>query len=119
MTSAGLFNLKLLLKFVAIVVALGSLWIICMGQPKSRWESSYSLTNEVNGSECNCLEVIRGNVDEISKAKSLVLRGDFRKQFLVTNDFYIDATKDCKCVAEFHSFVAPSSFSICIFFQDN
>lgn len=100
-------NLNLLLKIMVIVVVLGVLWITCIGQPKSRWGSSYTLTDGVEESECDCLEVMRGNVDEITKAKLLVLKKNFRKNVHVPDDFYIDATQDCKCVAELISFVAP------------
>lgn len=107
MTLARHFNLSLLLKIIVVVVVLGLLGITCIGRPKSRWKSSYTLTDGVEGSECNCSEVMRGNVDEITKAKLLVLRKDFRKKVHVPDDFYIDATRDCKCVAELVSFVAP------------
>lgn len=98
-------SLKLLLK---IMVLLGSLWMFTLvREPKSKWNPSHILTDGVPGSACNCLEVLRGDEEEIEKAKILSIRRDFRRKVRVPDDLYINATQDCKCVAGFISFVAP------------
>lgn len=92
------FNLKLFLKIMVVVVVLGSLWIIRVRQSQSRWKTSYILTDGGEGSDVNCSEVMLGNADVLSKAKLRVLRKDFLQKVRVPDDFYIDATQDCKCV---------------------
>lgn len=90
------FNLKLLLK---VAIILGSLWIFTLvHELQSRWNPSYILTDEVSGSSCNCLKVLLGDVEEIEKAKLLSIRKDYRAKVRVTDDFYINATQDCKYV---------------------
>lgn len=92
-------SLKLLLK---IVVVLGSLWgFTLILTPQSRRNPSYILTDGVPGSSCDCLKVLYGDLEEIEKAKLLSIRRDFRTKVRVTDDFYINATRDCKYVVPF------------------
>ncbi|XP_075903240.1 beta-1,3-galactosyl-O-glycosyl-glycoprotein beta-1,6-N-acetylglucosaminyltransferase-like [Nelusetta ayraudi] len=86
-------SLKLLLK---IMVLLGSLWMFTLvREPKSKWNPSHIVTDGVPGSSCNCLEVLRGDEEEIEKAKLLSIRRDFRRKVRVPDDLYINATHDC------------------------
>lgn len=102
MTATRHFSLTLQLKITVVIV--GLLLIICVSQPKSKWDSSYTLTDGVEESECSCSKVMRGNVDEIAKAKLLVFRKDFHGKVHVPDEFYIDATLNCKWVV---GFLAP------------
>lgn len=97
------FSLKLLLK---IVVVLGSLWMVTLvHKPQSRWNPSYHLTDGVLESSCDCLKVLHDDDEEVEKAKLLSIRRDFRNKVRLTDDFYINATQDCKYVKGFFIFV--------------
>lgn len=99
------FSLKLLLKIAVVLVLLWTLSLV--SKPQSRWDLFYIPTDGLPGSSCDCLKVLRGDVEEIEKVKLLSIRKDFRRKVRVTDDFYINATQDCKYVKGFFSFVAP------------
>lgn len=97
-----------------MTVLLGSMWMFTLVfKAQSRWNPSYLLTDGVPESLCNCVEVLRGNADEIEKTKLISIRKDFRKRVRVPDDFYVNATQDCKYVML--NLYAPFSKEKCLF----
>lgn len=98
--------LKLLLK---LTVVLGSLWMLyLMSHPKTDLDPTYSLryswleyTDADGGPEkvCNCTAIMQGEREALKQAKLLTITKDFRKNVRIPDEHYINATRDCRCVA--------------------
>lgn len=97
-------HLQLLLKFTAGV---GSLWtLFLLTQLQTGWSPSYLFSyggldySEDGGpaSACNCSAILRGDPEEMQKAKLLSITRDFRRSVRVPDEFYINATGDCRHV---------------------
>lgn len=110
-------SLKLLLKLTVVVV---SLWmLILLSQPKTGRDPasifSYSWLDytDADGSPeaaCDCSAILGGEKEEIEKAKILSITTDFRKSVQIPDEYYINATQDCRCVAGFSHFIALSHY---------
>lgn len=98
-------SLQLLLKLTA-AVALLLLVFIELAQRQPGWNPSYIFSygrvdyvDAAPESAYSCSEILRGNAEEIEKAKLLSMTRDFRKSVQIPDEDYINATKDCRCVA--------------------
>ncbi len=98
--------LQLLLKLTA---ALGTLCMITLlSWPKSGWDPTYILKyswlefTDADGDPenvCNCSAILQGERETLEQAKLLAITKDFRKSVQIPDEYYINATKDCRCVA--------------------
>uniref|UniRef100_A0A3B4ZF82 Beta-1,3-galactosyl-O-glycosyl-glycoprotein beta-1,6-N-acetylglucosaminyltransferase-like n=1 Tax=Stegastes partitus TaxID=144197 RepID=A0A3B4ZF82_9TELE len=92
-------QLSLLLK---LTVVLGSVWMLSLlSDMKTDWSLNYSWLEytDIDGGpekECNCSAIMRGNKAELEKAKFLTITKDFRKRVQIPDEYYINATKDCR-----------------------
>lgn len=99
-------QLKLLLK---LTVVLGSLWMLYLpGWPRTGWSPTYSLrhswleyTDDDGGPEkvCNCSAILQGEREALDQAKLLSITKDFQKSVRIPDEYYINATQDCRCVS--------------------
>ncbi|XP_022613377.1 beta-1,3-galactosyl-O-glycosyl-glycoprotein beta-1,6-N-acetylglucosaminyltransferase-like isoform X1 [Seriola dumerili] len=95
-----------LLLLLKITLGLGSLWMLSLlSRPKTSWDPTYFLsyswleyTDADGGPEtaCNCSEILRGERQALEQAKLLTLTEDFRKSVHIPDEYYINATKDCR-----------------------
>lgn len=104
-------SLQFLLKIAAVLGLLGMLALL--RQPRTAWNPSYifsyswlDYTDNGGGPEsaCDCVAILRGDVEEIEKAKLLTITRDFRRSVRVPDEYYINATRDCRCAAIFKPF---------------
>lgn len=96
-------SLKLLLK---LTVVLGSLWMLSLlSRPKTGWDATYILryrwleyTDADGGLEkvCNCSAILRGEREAVEQAKILTITKDFRKSVHVPDEYYLNASQDCR-----------------------
>lgn len=91
--------LSLLLK---LNVVLGSLWMISLlnelRTDRSFKNSWWEYTDADGGleKECNCSAILQGETEALEKATILALAKDFRKSVQIPDEYYINATKDCR-----------------------
>lgn len=119
-------SLPFLLEIAAV---LGSLWMLALlCQPQTAWNPSYIFSygwldyagDDDDGSPesaCDCVAILGGDAEEIEKAKLLSLSRDFHKSVQIPDEYYINATQDCRCVAGFGrlSALGPSElYRICM-----
>lgn len=114
-----LLNRGCLLLLLKLSVALGSLWILSLLHgPTMCWNPTYALryswfdyTDIDGGPEtvCNCSAILRGDREALEQAKLLGITKDFRKSVQIPDEYYINATKDCR-------FVSLYSFQKLIFY---
>lgn len=98
-----------LLRLLKLIVVLGSLWMLSLvSRPKTGWDPTYILryswleyTDADGGPEkvCNCSAILRGEMEALEQAKLLTITKDFHKSVQVPDEYYINATQDCRCVA--------------------
>lgn len=99
--------LKTLLLLLLLLTA-ASLWIhLQLTQHQFAWSpssyihstdwSDYRYSDGEPESACNCSAILQGDDKEVEKAQLLSLRGSFQKQVRVPDEFYISATRDCRC----------------------
>ncbi|XP_051807021.1 beta-1,3-galactosyl-O-glycosyl-glycoprotein beta-1,6-N-acetylglucosaminyltransferase-like [Acanthochromis polyacanthus] len=92
-------RLSLLLK---LTVVLGSVWMLSLlNELRTDWSLTYSWWEytDVDGGpekECNCSAILQGETEALEKAKLLTLTKDFRKSVDIPDEYYINATKDCR-----------------------
>lgn len=103
-------KLPLLLKFFA---ALLSLWLLSfVSLLKSDWTPAFKLhydwleyTDDGSPeSECNCSSILEGDQEALDQAKLLTLTRAFQKRIKISDEYYINATEDCRCVISNHTF---------------
>ena len=99
------------LKLLLLSVVLGSLWMLRISRPKMSWNPSYIMgyswleyTNDDGGPEkvCNCSAILLGETGALEQAKLLTITKDFKKSVQIPDEYYINATQDCRCVALNH-----------------
>ncbi|XP_074527410.1 beta-1,3-galactosyl-O-glycosyl-glycoprotein beta-1,6-N-acetylglucosaminyltransferase-like [Halichoeres trimaculatus] len=93
-------------QVLKLTVIMGLLLVLlAINNPKSGWDPSYVLryswleyTHKDGGPErvCDCSAILRGDREAVDQAKILTITKDFRKSILVPDDYYINATQDCK-----------------------
>ncbi|XP_051807026.1 beta-1,3-galactosyl-O-glycosyl-glycoprotein beta-1,6-N-acetylglucosaminyltransferase-like [Acanthochromis polyacanthus] len=92
-------RLSLLLK---LTVVLGSVWMLSLlNELRTDWSLTYNWWEytDVDGGpekECNCAAILQGEMEALEKAKLLVLSEDFHKSVDIPDEYYINATKDCR-----------------------
>ncbi|XP_004072394.1 beta-1,3-galactosyl-O-glycosyl-glycoprotein beta-1,6-N-acetylglucosaminyltransferase [Oryzias latipes] len=95
-------KLPLLLKFFA---ALLSLWLLSfVSLLKSDWTPAFKLhydwleyTDDGSPeSECNCSSILEGDQEALDQAKLLTLTRAFQKRIKISDEYYINATEDCR-----------------------
>lgn len=92
-------RLSLLLK---LTVVLGSVWMLCLlNELRTDWSFTYSWWEytDVDGGpekQCNCSAILQGDTKELEKATLLALSKEFRESVRIPDEYYINATKDCR-----------------------
>ncbi|KAM7017595.1 beta-1,3-galactosyl-O-glycosyl-glycoprotein beta-1,6-N-acetylglucosaminyltransferase-like [Tautogolabrus adspersus] len=92
--------------FLKLSLVLGSLWIyVLLHHPKSAWDPTYILryswleyTDDDGGPEkvCNCSAILHGEREAVEQAKLLTITKDFHKSVQIPDEYYINATQDCR-----------------------
>lgn len=98
-----------MMKVLLLLLSLtpGLLWILMqLSEHQYTWiPSSYILSNswlsytdDGGGPEsaCDCLAILQDDGEEIEKAKLLSLSRSFHKRVQTPDEFYINATQDCR-----------------------
>lgn len=91
------------MQFIAV---LGSLWMLSLlSQLKTGRSAAYILryqwleyTDDDESPEkvCNCSAILQGEKEELQKAKLLTISKEFQKSAQVPDEYYINATQDCR-----------------------
>lgn len=98
-----------------VTAALGSLWMFFLlidldeegNLPAYIFRYSWlEYTYDDSGPEkmCNCTAIMQGEKNALEKAKLLTITKKFKKSVHVPDEYYINATQDCRCVASYHYF---------------
>ncbi|XP_069034290.1 beta-1,3-galactosyl-O-glycosyl-glycoprotein beta-1,6-N-acetylglucosaminyltransferase-like [Embiotoca jacksoni] len=95
-----------LLLLLKLTVVLGSLWMLSQlrqvktgrGLPDILRYSQLDYTDVDCGPEkvCNCSAILQGEREALKQAKLLTITKDFRKRAQIPDEYYIDATQDCR-----------------------
>lgn len=97
-------SLKLMLKLAAVVASLGMLAVL---RHKTGWRNTYTfrydwlqITDADGNPEaaCNCSAVLQGDQVEIEKAKILGFTKEFQKAVHIPDEYYLNATQNCRSV---------------------
>lgn len=98
-----------LLLFLKLTLVLGSLWMLSLlTRPKAEWSLTYILryswlkyTDEDDSPEkvCNCSAILQGEREALEEAKLLAITKEFRKTVRIPDEYYINASQDCRCVS--------------------
>lgn len=97
-------SLKLILKLTTVVASLGMLVVL---RHKIGWRNTYmfhygwlEITDADGNPEaaCNCSAILQGDQEEIEKAKVLAIMKDFQKAIHTPDEYYVNATQDCRSV---------------------
>ncbi|XP_070760955.1 beta-1,3-galactosyl-O-glycosyl-glycoprotein beta-1,6-N-acetylglucosaminyltransferase-like [Enoplosus armatus] len=95
--------LQLLLKLTVAMGSLGMLFLL--SRPKTGWDPTYILRyswleyTDADGSPekvCNCSAILQGEREALEQAKILAITKDFHKSVQIPNEYYINATQDCR-----------------------
>ncbi|XP_071339163.1 beta-1,3-galactosyl-O-glycosyl-glycoprotein beta-1,6-N-acetylglucosaminyltransferase-like [Trachinotus anak] len=96
-------RLILLLK---LTIVLGSIWMLSLfSYPKTSWDPTYILSyswleyTDADGipeTACNCSAILRGEREALEEAKLLSITRDFRESVHIPDEYYINATQDCR-----------------------
>lgn len=82
--------------------------ISLLSRPKTSWDPAYILgyswleyTDADGGPEkvCNCSAILRGEAEALEQAKILSITKDFHESVHIPDEYYTNATLDCRCVA--------------------
>jgi len=102
-------------QLLKLTVALGSLWtIFLVSQLNTDWDPVFihkyswlDYTDDDGGPEkvCNCSAILQGEQEALEQAKLLTISKDFRKSIQIPDEYYNNATQDCRCVASNHMFL--------------
>ncbi len=92
-----------------LTVAMGLLWLsTLLSYSKPGWDPTYILKyswleyTDADGdleNMCNCSAILQGDTEALKEAKILTITKDFRASVQIPDEYYINATKDCRCVA--------------------
>ncbi|XP_065807539.1 beta-1,3-galactosyl-O-glycosyl-glycoprotein beta-1,6-N-acetylglucosaminyltransferase-like [Labrus bergylta] len=92
--------------FMKLSLVLGSLWIyVLLDHPKAAWDPTYRLmygwleyTDDDGGpvKVCNCSAILDGEREAREQAKLLTITKDFHKSVQIPDEYYINATQDCR-----------------------
>ncbi|KAF7669890.1 hypothetical protein LDENG_00100690 [Lucifuga dentata] len=90
--------------WLLIVCVLASLWLLLLSPSEKVWDSIYKLryswldyTDDSSPENvCNCSAILQGDVQAIKQAKLLTITKDFRKRIQIPDEYYINATQDCR-----------------------
>ncbi|XP_071385591.1 beta-1,3-galactosyl-O-glycosyl-glycoprotein beta-1,6-N-acetylglucosaminyltransferase-like [Centroberyx affinis] len=87
----------------------GALGLLCMlsllGPPEMDWDPTSSFTNswleytDADGNPedvCNCSAILQGDKEALQQAKLLTITKDFQKSVQIPDEYYVNATKDCR-----------------------
>ncbi|AWP07192.1 hypothetical protein SMAX5B_016604 [Scophthalmus maximus] len=95
-----------LLLFLKLTLVLGSLWMLSLlTRPKAEWSLTYILryswlkyTDEDDSPEkvCNCSAILQGEREALEEAKLLAITKEFRKTVRIPDEYYINASQDCR-----------------------
>lgn len=97
-------NLKLMLKVAIVVTCLGMLVVI---RYTTSWRNTYMFSYrwlEITDADgnleavCNCTAILLRDHEEIEKVKMLAIRRDFQQTIQIPDEYYINATQDCRSV---------------------
>lgn len=97
-------KLKLMLKLAVVVASLGILVVL---RHTASWTNTYMFSyrwleiTDADGNmyaTCNCSAVLLRDQEEIEKVKMLAIRRDFQMTIQVPDEYYVNATRDCRCV---------------------
>lgn len=89
-------------RILKITVVLGLVWMLSiLSELRTDWSPTYSwweYTDADGGpeKECNCSAILQGEMEALEKAKLLTITKDFRKSVQIPDEYYINATKDCR-----------------------
>lgn len=92
-----------------LTFALGSLWMLFLVL-QTQSPLSTDLIHSNNWLEyrdydfgpervCNCSAIQEGDKEELLEAKLLTITKEFQKNIQIPDEYYINETKDCRCVA--------------------
>uniref|UniRef100_A0A4W6GAE9 Glucosaminyl (N-acetyl) transferase 3, mucin type n=1 Tax=Lates calcarifer TaxID=8187 RepID=A0A4W6GAE9_LATCA len=95
-----------LLLLLKLTVVLGSVWMFSLLiRPKTGWDPTYifrygwlEYTDADGGPEkvCNCSAILQGEREALLQAKLLTITKAFRKSVHIPDEYYINATQDCR-----------------------
>lgn len=97
-------KLKLMLKLTVVVASLGILGVL---RHTTSWRNTYMFRyrwleiTDADGNMdavCNCSAILLRDQEEIEKVKILAIRRDFQKTIQVPDEYYVNATQDCRSV---------------------
>lgn len=57
----------------------------------------YSESDGSSEDECDCSAILKGDHDAVEKAKLLTITKGFQKSVKVPDEYYVNATQDCRC----------------------
>ncbi|XP_056888776.1 beta-1,3-galactosyl-O-glycosyl-glycoprotein beta-1,6-N-acetylglucosaminyltransferase 3-like isoform X2 [Takifugu flavidus] len=95
-------KLKLMLKLTVVVASLGILVVL---RHTTSWRTTHMFSyswleitdDDVNmDAVCNCSAILLRDQEEIEKVKILAIRRDFQKTIQVPDEYYVNATQDCR-----------------------
>ncbi|XP_063344873.1 beta-1,3-galactosyl-O-glycosyl-glycoprotein beta-1,6-N-acetylglucosaminyltransferase 3-like [Pelmatolapia mariae] len=94
------------LRFLQFIAVLGLLWMLSLlSQLKIGRSAAYILrykwleyTNDDESPEkvCNCSAILQGEKEALQQAKLLTISKDFQKSIQIPDEYYINATQDCR-----------------------
>ncbi|KAM9361106.1 beta-1,3-galactosyl-O-glycosyl-glycoprotein beta-1,6-N-acetylglucosaminyltransferase-like [Symphorus nematophorus] len=93
-------------QLLKLTVILGSVWIFTsLSRPKTGWDPIYTLQyswleyTDGDGSLeelCDCSAILQGDREALELAKILTNTRNFQKSVQVPDEYYINATQDCR-----------------------
>lgn len=97
-------KLKWMLMLTVLVMFVGILVVL---RQTTSWTNSYMFSyrwleiTDTDGNMdavCNCSAILLRDQEEIEKVKMLAIRRDFQKTIQLPDEYYINATQDCRSV---------------------
>lgn len=97
-------TLQLMLK---LTVVAGSLGILVVLRHTTTWRNTYMFNYrwlEITDADgnldamCNCSAILLRDQEEIERIKMLAIRRDFQKTIQIPDEYYVNATRDCRSV---------------------
>ncbi|XP_073322878.1 beta-1,3-galactosyl-O-glycosyl-glycoprotein beta-1,6-N-acetylglucosaminyltransferase-like [Pagrus major] len=95
-----------LLWLLRLIVVLGSLWMLTLlSHTQTSWKPTYSLRyswleyTELDGDPekmYDCSGILRGEREALEQAKLLTITKTFKNSTQIPDEYYINATKDCR-----------------------
>ncbi|XP_039659092.1 beta-1,3-galactosyl-O-glycosyl-glycoprotein beta-1,6-N-acetylglucosaminyltransferase-like [Perca fluviatilis] len=74
-----------------------------LGLPKIGWDPTYRFSwleytdaDDLPEKVCNCSAILLGESEAVEQAKILTITKDFRKSVQIPDEYYINATQDCR-----------------------